>query len=142
MYLLDSDILRALDGRASPAVNNWVQNELDETKIYLCAAVLMEQRKGIERKRKTDAATAAQIENTLKAILTRFPERVLSIDGAVADEWGRLLALKEKNIVDRSIAATAKVHGMVVVTTNTKHYKQCGVRVLDPSKANPQITDP
>jgi hypothetical protein len=53
---------------------------------------------------------------------------------------GSLLISSEKNTIDRSIAATAKVHRLIVVTMNTKHYKKCGVRVFDPSKTNPKAT--
>jgi toxin FitB len=142
MYLLDSDALRALEGKSqSPQANKWAKEELDETDIHFSAIVIVEKRKGVEQKRKRGgkhATDAAQIEQTLEKIITFFRDRIFPVDTKVADEWGRLLGESEKNVNDRCIAATARIHGLIVVTRNTRHYKQCGVLVLDPSRPNPQ----
>jgi len=61
------------------------------------------------------------------------------IDSAVTAEWARLLGAKDKNQRDRALAATARVHGLVLVTRNIDHVRGCEVRVLDPFKANPVI---
>ena len=37
-------------------------------------------------------------------------------------------------MVDALIAATARVHGMTVVTRNVKDFEQAGVQVLNPSE--------
>ena len=62
---------------------------------------------------------------------------MLAVDAAVADQWGRLLAQAE-NIgtpvggIDALIAATAKVHGLQVVTRDVGHFRQTGVDVISP----------
>jgi predicted nucleic acid-binding protein len=35
-------------------------------------------------------------------------------------------------VIDALIAATARVHGMAVVTRNVKHFELAGVQVLNP----------
>ena len=46
--------------------------------------------------------------------------RILPVDSRVAEEWGRLTALRPASVVDALMAATAKVHGLVLVTRNTR----------------------
>ena len=63
----------------------------------------------------------------------QFAERVLSVDADVADAWGRLNATSPKKAVDSLLAATARVHGLTVVTRNVRDFRDCGVPVVDPS---------
>jgi toxin FitB len=67
----------------------------------------------------------------------RFGDRLLPVDTVVADEWGRLLAQAENagnriGGIDALIAATAKVHGLQVVTRNVAHFSHTGVDVISP----------
>jgi predicted nucleic acid-binding protein len=61
------------------------------------------------------------------------------MDAAVMAEWARLLGAKDKNQRDRALAATARVHGFVLVTRNIDDIRGCDVRVLNPFKADPVI---
>jgi predicted nucleic acid-binding protein len=71
-----------------------------------------------------------------------FSEGVASIvclpwDAATGLRWAKLLAdLRTAGralpIKDSLIAATALVHGLTVVTRNTRDFKVAGVKVLDP----------
>jgi toxin FitB len=58
--------------------------------------------------------------------------RVLPIDQAVAQAWGRLGARGKAEPVDALIGATAAVAGLVVVTRNVRHFDGLGVPVLNP----------
>jgi hypothetical protein len=60
------------------------------------------------------------------------PERVLPVDAATADEWGRLDARGSLPVVDGLLAATARVHDLTLVTRNVKDVVRTGVDVLDP----------
>ena len=62
----------------------------------------------------------------------RFAERILPVGNRVADEWGRLNALTPRNTIDSLIAATARVHGLTVVTRNTKDFEGCHVHMVNP----------
>ena len=57
-----------------------------------------------------------------------FGERILPIDRAVANEWGRLNAMRPLPVIDGLLAATAKIHRMTMVTRNTADIADLGVR--------------
>ncbi len=65
-------------------------------------------------------------------------DRILPVDSAVAQEWGRMLATREKHIDDAGIAATAKTHGLTVVTRNVADFRGRGVPLLNPYKDPPE----
>jgi len=50
----------------------------------------------------------------------------------VATVWGELTADRSLPVIDSLLAATAKVHGMTVVTRNTRDIEPTGVPCLDP----------
>jgi toxin FitB len=72
------------------------------------------------------------IENWLKAVDKRCGERILPVDRAVADEWGRINAVRPLPVIDDLLAATAKVHRMTLVTRNTTDMADSGVHILNP----------
>ena len=63
-----------------------------------------------------------------------FEGRVLRIDLAVADRWGRLLAEIGRPVptVDSLLAATALHHDLRLVTRNAKDFYYPGFEVIDP----------
>ena len=62
--------------------------------------------------------------------------RILPIDAAVADRWGALNVPDPLPTVDGLLAATALVHGLTLVTGNTRHVRSTGVTTLDPFAGN------
>ena len=62
-------------------------------------------------------------------------DRVLPIDGRVADAWGRLGAGRPVPVIDGLLAATARVHDMTLVTRNVPDVAGLGVPVLNPFDA-------
>jgi predicted nucleic acid-binding protein len=51
-------------------------------------------------------------------------------------EWGRLMEGKPDELMeDAMIAATARVHDLIVATRNERHFKRLDVRVLNPFAA-------
>ena len=63
-----------------------------------------------------------------------FTGRILSIDGAVADRWGRLVAAAGRPLpaIDSLLAATALEHDLVLVTRNVKDFSGLPVQVFNP----------
>lgn len=71
-------------------------------------------------------------ESWLAQLADEFAERLLPVDRAVADEWGRLNATANRKGIDSLLAATARVHALTVVTRNTADFEPLGVQILDP----------
>ena len=132
-YLVDTNIVSEIrkGARADPNVAAWY-DAVPEDSLYLSVLVLGEIRRGIERKRPRDAAQEAALEKWLAAVQGGFGERLLPVDGAVADAWGRMAALRPVSVIDALMAATAKVHGLTLVTRNIADVRGLGVAVLDP----------
>ncbi|MEJ7760869.1 MAG: PIN domain-containing protein [Gemmatimonadaceae bacterium] len=70
-------------------------------------------------------------------LVSRFEDRILDIDRRVAMHWGVVAARCEAAgvsmaTIDVFLAATADVHGMTLVTRNTRDFRRAGISVLDP----------
>jgi len=50
----------------------------------------------------------------------------------VAEEWGRLNAPADRKSVDSLIAATARLHGLTIVTRNAADFDGCDIPLLNP----------
>jgi predicted nucleic acid-binding protein len=67
----------------------------------------------------------------------RFEQRILLVDRAVADEWGRMVARGAQRgrpigAMDALVASTAQVHGLTLVTRNAKDFEGAVKSVLNP----------
>lgn len=138
VYLLDENVLRELHGGGNANVRAWFAS-VDEADLRLSVMTLFEKRRGWERRRKRDPDLAARNLAALDALEAAYGARMVPIDAAVVAEWTRLLGAKDKNQRDRALAATARVHGFVLVTRNVDDMRGCAVRVLDPFRVNPVV---
>jgi toxin FitB len=60
---------------------------------------------------------------------------VLPMDTQCFREWGRLMDRKPDGLMeDAMIAATARVHRLIVATRNERDFRQLDVRILNPFK--------
>ena len=109
----------------------WFQG-VSEEEIFLSVLVIGELRRGVELIRRRDAKQAVALERWLGRVATDHGGRILGVDYPVADEWGRLMATRPGSVIDTLMAATALVHGLVLVTRNVKHVAWTGVPCLDP----------
>jgi predicted nucleic acid-binding protein len=110
----------------------WFEAAAD-AQLYLSVLSLGEIRKGIDRL--PAGARRTRLTTWLEAdVLAWFGARLLSIDGVVADRWGRLLAASERSLpaIDSLLAATALVHGLTLVTRNVADFEIPGLKVIDP----------
>jgi predicted nucleic acid-binding protein len=121
--------------RPDEGVVRWL-HEIDEDRTYLSVITIGELRKGTERL--VDSARRKRLRRWLADDLQeRFAQRLLPVDVAVADAWGRLLARCDAagtsvNGVDALIAATAMVNRLIVVTRNVAHLRPTGVDITSP----------
>ena len=132
-YLIDTNIISEVrkGAKCDPHVASWYES-IDDAEIYLSVLVLGEIRKGVERVWPNDPAQARALEKWLTAVVQSFAERILPVDQAVADEWGRMSAKRPVSTIDALLAATAKVHGMTLATRNTADVADLGTGVLNP----------
>ena len=132
-FLIDTNIISEVrkGARCDAKVAAWYAS-INDADIYLSVLVLGEIRKGIELARPRDPAKADALEAWLVAVNAAFGERILPIDRAVSDQWGRMSALRPLSTVDGLLAATAKVHRMVLVTRNEADVVGLGAEVLNP----------
>jgi hypothetical protein len=134
-YLLDTNVISEIrkGERCNANVAAWYASA-DDADVYLSVLVLGEIRKGIEQLRGKDQKRAGEFEMWLSVLRDRFGERVVPVDRAVADEWGRMSAGRSVPATDALLAATAKVHQMTLVTRNLSDVADLGVDVLNPFK--------
>ena len=62
----------------------------------------------------------------------RLGDRVLPIDEPIAQAWAVLSVPDPLPLIDGLLAASAKVHGLTLVTRNVADIARTGVAVLDP----------
>ncbi len=134
-YLIDTNIISEVrkGARCDPHVSAWYSSIADED-IFLSTLVLGQIRKGIELARPRDAGKAAALECWLREVEAAFDGRVLGIDNAVSDNWGRMSAIGPVPVVDCLLAATALTNGLTLVTRNDRDVAGIGVTVLNPFK--------
>lgn len=140
-FLVDTNVISEIrkGARGDRGVASWYE-EVEEDDLFLSALVPGEIRKGIERARPQDPVKAAMLERWLGDLLAAFDGYILPIDHRVAEEWGRISAAgRSLPVIDALQAATAKVHGLTLVTRNAKDVAGTGVRTLNPftAKASP-----
>lgn len=120
-----------LHRQREPNVAAWASS-VDGRTCYLSVLTLGEIRKGIERLRPRDRPRAAAYESWLNELTDEFAERLLPVDRAIADEWGRLNVSADRKGIDSLLAATARVHTLTLVTRNTADFEPLGVALLNP----------
>lgn len=135
-FLIDTNIISEVrkGDRCDPAVASWWA-EVSEDELWLSALVLGEIRKGVELARRRDPNKAATLKAWLADVVAGFGDRVLAVDIAVAEEWGRMNAIRPVPVIDALLAATAKANDLVLVTRNGADVAGLGVEVLNPFEA-------
>ena len=138
-FLLDTNVISELVRRKPEAkVTAWV-GATDETLLHLSVLTVGEIRTGIGSLPNPSRrmALGAWLDGELAI---RFASRILPIDEAVADRWGRLTARaaaagRRLAVSDGLLAATALHHNLTLVTRNTKDVAATGVPVFNPWSA-------
>ena len=135
-FLLDTNVVSEwTKPRPNPGVVEWL-GQVDEDEVFLSVVTFAELRHGIARL--PVSTRRRQLDEWLRNELpVRFEARIIGVDGAIADEWGRLVARREGRgrpiqAMDALIAATAQVHGLTLVTRNTVDFHPSVKSILNP----------
>jgi predicted nucleic acid-binding protein len=135
-YLLDTNVVSEwVKPRPNTHVVAWLE-QVDEDRVCLSTATIAEVRRGIELL--PQGRRREQLTLWLAGDLTaRFEGRLLPIDVRVAEAWGGLMAQSQRSglqlgVMDGFIAATAKTHGLILVTRNIRHFTSIGITLFDP----------
>ena len=130
MYIVDTNVLSELR-RKSPLAIKWFDS-VESEQIYLSVITIGEIYRGIVRKQSKDAAAAAGLAAWLRGLQGEYEDRMISIDQAIATEWGRVTAKRSRNTGDSLIAATAIARKMTLVTRNVVDFTDLPVSLLNP----------
>jgi toxin FitB len=134
-YLLDTNVVSELrKPRPHGGVVGWLNDQLDD-QLFLSAVTMGELQAGVERIRRQDSSKANEIELWADQLAASY--QILPMDTACFREWGRLIDQRPDELLeDAMIAATARVHDLVVATRNEVDFRQLRVRILNPFKTS------
>ncbi len=137
-FLLDTNVVsEAVRRNPDKAVIAWLDQVPGEA-LFISVLTLGEISKGIEAL--TDKKRREKLRIWFDHELPGwFEERVLPVDLAVADRWGRLLAEVRRSVptIDSLLAATALHHDLRLVTHNVKDFDYPGLEVINPWSGSP-----
>lgn len=141
MILLDTNVLSALmRTEPDPAVVQWLDAEPAES-VWTTSVTVFEIRTGLEllptsrRRRRLESSFERLLDDDLDG-------RVLSFDVAAAQAAGPIVARQQRagkpvEIRDAQIAGIAVARRARLATGNIRHFKDLGVRLVDPWKTPP-----
>ena len=136
MYLIDTDVVSEARKRskAHPGVREFLEKVIGNREaLYLSVVTVGELRRGVEAIRKRGARRhAGQLERWLDYILDEYDDQILGIGPDIAQLWGAIRLPGSSNVLDRQIAATARIHDLVLDTQKEQDFAGAGVAVFNP----------
>ena len=144
MFLVDTNVISALAPAKRPGSNElaeWLDRA--SAQLFLSVISAAEVRSGIAKAEREGATTKAQrLKEWWESIEYLYAQKLLPFDLSCAHAAGQILddaRAHQPGFEDIAIAATAKVHGLTVLTRNMRHFEPLGVRALDPFVMLPEL---
>lgn len=138
MLVLDTNViceLRKPPSRVASEVVRWASAQ-DPNSLYLSMVTLYELEVGARRLERRDEVGGRRLRRWIDdQVVQAFADRLLLIDADVARQAAALQVPDPRPERDMYIAATALVHGMIVVTRNVRDFAPTGVTLLNPWEA-------
>ncbi len=109
--------------------------DLDSDDLFVSAITIGEIVKGVALLQ--DGQKKRQLQSWLQTLERHYGDRLLPIDLETCRMWGELTAAAQKAgrtipASDGLIAATARRHGLYIMTRNTADFESTGVPLLNP----------
>ncbi|NGN41362.1 type II toxin-antitoxin system VapC family toxin [Mesorhizobium sp. CGMCC 1.15528] len=134
MYLLDTNVISELRRRerANRQVLAWADT-MSPVQFFLSAITVLELEYGALLVERRDALQGASLRNWISGtILPQFEGRILPVDTTVALRCAALHVPDPRPERDSLIAATALVHGLIIVTRNTSDFQLTSAPLFNP----------
>lgn len=136
MYLLDTNVIAELRKAESRKIDQKVlawANSVSAVRLFLSVVTILELEMGTLLIERRDPTQGAVLRSWLNVhVMPAFSDRILPVDTAVAQRCAKLHVPDPRPDRDALIAATALVHGMVVVTRNVDDFAPIGVKIVNP----------
>jgi toxin FitB len=138
-FLVDTNIISvgAPTAAAKPAnLIEWMDSHSSE--LFLSAVTIAEIADGIAKAGREGAKRKAnQLSAWLRAVLHLYGDRVLPFDSATAEIAGALSDLARSRghspgLADIILAASARQHGLTVLSRNERHFAPMDAIVINP----------
>ena len=132
-WLLDADVLsQPAKRRGDRRVVAWLERE--EARCHTSTIVIAQLAYWVRTKHGRDREA---LQAWLRELLDAMEGRVLGFSVAVAHVWAEQQRALDKDglrmpLADSYIAATARRHGLTVVTGNDRDFRRPGVKVFNP----------
>lgn len=144
LYLVDTNVISAgAPAKSSSPLVGWM--DAHSAALFLSAVTVAEIEDGVAKLRREGATRkAADLTAWLEMLLHLYDDRILAFDAATARIAGALADLARgqghaPGFADIVIAATARHHGLTILSRNLRHFAPLGVPVLDPFAALPPV---
>jgi predicted nucleic acid-binding protein len=143
-YLVDTNVVSSTAPTAAvkrAELVEWMDSHSAD--LFLSAVTIAEIADGIAKARREGAKRKASVLSAwLRTMLHLYSDRVLPFDAATAEIAGTLSDLARSRghapgFADIAIAATARRHGLAILSRNERHFVPMGVVIVDPFKAIP-----
>ena len=136
MYLLDTNVVselrKAKSGKADKRVVSWAKG-VPASSLYLSSISLLELEIGVLLIEQRDPLQGTMLRVWLdEQVIPVFADRTIAVDAAVARRCARLHVPDPRSERDALIAASALVHGLVIVTRNVVDFDPMGVEIINP----------
>ena len=137
-WLLDADVLsQPAKRRGDPRIIAWLEEE--EARCHTSTIVIAQLAYWVRAK---EGKQREALQKWLRQLLDAMEGRVLGFSVAVAHVWADQQRVFDQAglrmpLADSYIAATARRHGLTVVSGNDRDFRRPGVKVLNPFKELP-----
>ena len=137
-WLLDTDVIcQPAKRHGDPHVTAWLEQEHD--RCYTSAVVIAQLAYWVQTK---DGRQRHALQTWLTRLVDAMHGRIHGFNVSVAHVWAEQERLLSKSgqrmpVEDSYIAATARRHGLTIVTGNDRDFRRPGLRVFNPFKELP-----